>query len=729
MLAMKLFCYHPRFLVKALIAVSIIFSTIAEASTAEIYRRAQSGDVVAMREMGRRAFYGTRDVKRNYHHALQWFEKAAEEDDAIAMLYLGDLYRLGKGAPKDVARALEYYVSADENGAKKAKEHALKLPFRTIENQVEEWAEEGDEMCLAYLLEGYIQGKHGVGKDLEKAQEYYPAYERRNADKAKKLLEGLSEDEKALLSSRHRKEKEEARLKAQREEEARKLAESKAQREREQAEREAKDKHERAEREAREKAFEAKRELERAITSNNVDKAQSLVESGVKIDSSDAADALINATSRELSPELLRLVQNLGVNLSNVRRGDDSLLHIAVKSNKAENLKVLLAAKLNPDISDGDGYSALHYAVRKHDNESAKNLVQILLESGATPNIKAKDGCTPLIAAVREGCYEGARLLLQAGVSPNQTDDNLMITVFSHINNDALRLKFTKLLLKHGAKPDEANSNGFTPLALAVEAENHECINELLKHGADVHWKLPTTGITLLHFAAVHAQNASIIKQLVDAGADVNAQLIQAPKANTSGPYKGMLKSGNTPLHCALSLNDEENRRAIANTLIDCGAKLDIPNHSGETPLMLAAGHGDYLLTRKIEEALEKQDMEENIIKYGGIGLGVVIILIMMNAVKRKKPVSPAPVASPSPAQSQVAPKKIKRKVKSTAAPKTEETVFFIMTADGSQEGPFSTTELRKRVAAGITAPDALAWKEGMPEWLPIAEILAQYKA
>lgn len=729
---MKLF-YYPPFLVKALIAVSILFSTIVEATTAEIYRRAQSGDVVAMREMGRRAFYGTRDVKRNYHHALQWFEKAAEEDDAIAKLYLGDLYRLGKGAPKDVVRALEYYVSADENGAQKAKEHALKLPFRTIENQVGEWAEKGDEMCLAYLLEGYIQGKHGVGKDLEKAQEYYPAYERRNADKAKKLLEGLSEDEKALLSSRHRREKQEAQLKAQREEEARKLAESKALREREQAEREAKAKHERAEREAREKAFEAKRELERAITSNNVDKAQSLVESGVKIDSSDAADALKDATSRELSPELLRLVQTLGVNLSNVRRGDDSLLHIAVKANKAENLKVLLAAKLNPDISDGDGYSALHYAVLKHDNESAKNLVQILLNGGANPNLKANNGCTPLITAVREGCFESAQILLKAGVSPNQVDNGvkapLLLAVFHHRIDGAQQLKFTKLLLKHGAKPNECDSRGLPPLFGAVIQENHECISELLKHGADIHWEHPTFGVTLLHCAVANAQNASITKQLVNAGADVNAQLLQAPPGNTSGPLKGMLKSGNTPLHCALSLNDEENRRAITNTLIDCGAKLDIPNHSGETPLMLAAGHGDYLLTLKIEEALEKQKMEEDIIKYGGIGLGIVIILTILNTVNRKKTVSPAPVASSAPAQSQVTPKKIKRKVKHTAPPKAEETGFFIMTADGSQEGPLSITELRKRVTAGIDAPDALVWREGMSEWLPITEVLAQYEA
>lgn len=523
MLSMKLFYYPHRFLVKALIAVSILFSTIVEASTAEIYRRAQSGDVVAMREMGRRAFYGTRDVKRNYRHALQWFEKAAEEDDAIAMLYLGDLYRLGKGAPKDAEQALEYYVSADENGAKKAKEHALKLPFRTIENQVEEWAEEGDEMCLLYLLEGYIQGKHGVGKDLEKAQEYYPAYERRNADKAKKLLEGLSEDEKALLSSRHRREKQEAQLKAQREEEARKLAESEAQREREQE----------TQKEALAKYPSILLEFQQAVKKGEYWKFEEYLEKGVQVDhpivndKGEIEDNAYTPLSYSLTHgnyEGAKILIKHGANINLHSSRSENPIWLRVMRNKnthkiqpdpaglSQFFLWLLDNDIHIEPSIESKITLMHCASIYGEYE----IMGKLLSKGVNIDVQKKDGVTPALDVtvrlmlVIEGYnksieyakhyFASLSALLKAGADPNIFatfnigDDQYTRSVFTHAllsrahyyNSSQNVRDVIIMIMQHGGNPAIRNPKGLNvleELLIEYESKNHET-GILFSHGA-----------------------------------------------------------------------------------------------------------------------------------------------------------------------------------------------------------------------------------------------------
>jgi hypothetical protein len=47
------------------------------------------------------------------------------------------------------------------------------------------------------------------------------------------------------------------------------------------------------------------------------------------------------------------------------------------------------------------------------------------------------------------------------------------------------------------------------------------------------------------------------------------------------------------------------------------------------------------------------------------------------------------------------------------------ERVWFVILA-GKKEGPFSISQLLR--FEGIT-PDTLAWKEGMPKWVPIREV------
>ena len=44
---------------------------------------------------------------------------------------------------------------------------------------------------------------------------------------------------------------------------------------------------------------------------------------------------------------------------------------------------------------------------------------------------------------------------------------------------------------------------------------------------------------------------------------------------------------------------------------------------------------------------------------------------------------------------------------------------------DGKKYGPYSEGDVRQWLADGTVAPDALAWREGMPEWVPLSHLLA----
>merc|ERR1712100_21540 len=79
--------------------------------------------------------------------------------------------------------------------------------------------------------------------------------------------------------------------------------------------------------------------------------------------------------------------------------------------------------------------------------------------------------------------------------------------------------EIAKLLLENGAKVNQADTEGRTPLNEAAEQGHTEITNLLLKKGADPNnIARKSDGSTPLHYAA----NAEIAKLLLDNGAKVN---------------------------------------------------------------------------------------------------------------------------------------------------------------------------------------------------------------
>jgi len=50
---------------------------------------------------------------------------------------------------------------------------------------------------------------------------------------------------------------------------------------------------------------------------------------------------------------------------------------------------------------------------------------------------------------------------------------------------------------------------------------------------------------------------------------------------------------------------------------------------------------------------------------------------------------------------------------------------MFHVAKGGRQEGPFTKSALRQLAVAGVVSSEDLAWREGMPEWMPLGRLMA----
>jgi uncharacterized protein len=180
-------------------------------------------------------------------------------------------------------------------------------------------------------------------------------------------------------------------------------------------------------------------------------------------------------------------------------------------------------------------------------------------------------GLTPLLFAAREGCLECARALVEGGAKIDLPDPKGVTALFLAIDN--FHFDLAKYLIEKGANPNKWDWWGRTPLYSAVDVNT-------VPHGGRP--DLPSTDKTT---------SLEIIDLLLKAGAWPNVQLKMLQPYRHIGDDRGcdsMLTTGVTPLLRAAKTLDTA---AIA-LLLEHGAKVDLPNEGGITPLMAAAGYG-----------------------------------------------------------------------------------------------------------------------------------------
>lgn len=342
---------------------------------------------------------------------------------------------------------------------------------------------------------------------------------------------------------------------------------------------------------------------------------------------------------------------------SNPRKREAALLGAAANGD-ANEIKMLLSKKTNPNCQDTDGNTPLHHAARNghldacklildaggnvhaiNTPDSAPNngwtslmvaaanddveIARFLLERGADANFKMQTGLTTLVQAVINENVEMIDILLGAGANINEVIPVNGLGAFG-IAVDNKYMGLAKHLLDKGAKPDFGNVETL-PLAVA-EWGDIELIQAIENRGGsiirdDIRGKIA--------FVAARNKDGEVLDYLLNHGADINDRndfaytpLILASLTNHPELVQRYLERGDdanakdADHETALSLAIEKDHTEVVALLRQHGAEeRGYPGLSDEKSMLRAAEDGalgTILNLRDMGVSLDTEDAKGN---------------------------------------------------------------------------------------------------------------------
>jgi ankyrin len=238
--------------------------------------------------------------------------------------------------------------------------------------------------------------------------------------------------------------------------------------------------------------------------------------------------------------------------------GNDLRLIDAIRSHDAAAVHALVKSRALVNATQGDGATALHWAVRYDDTDT----VDLLLRSGARANAANDVGVTPLYLAC--------------------TNRNAAIV---------------EKLLNAEADPNAALLNGETVLMNCARTGNAAALKSLVAAGAKVNVREPEHNQTALMWA-VAEKHPEGVRVLLDAGADVHARSLSYEQTVTSEVTQRLgreqlnytvVRGGSTPLLFGARSGDVDS----IGMLLAAGADVDDVLPDGTSALVLAAQSGN----------------------------------------------------------------------------------------------------------------------------------------
>ncbi len=235
----------------------------------------------------------------------------------------------------------------------------------------------------------------------------------------------------------------------------------------------------------------------------------------------------------------------------------DSPLIAAVRAGNADVVRSLLQRKVDVNASQGDGATALHWAVHLDDLATT----DLLLRAGAKANVADDTGVTPLYLS----CMHRHAAMVER-------------------------------LLAAGADPNIALLNGETPLMMCARAGDPASVKALLLKGAQVNAREQVHDQTALMWAASE-KRPDVVKLLLEVGAEINARSHPYPRTVTGEETQRagreelnytVIRGGSTALLFAAREGDVESARL----LLAAGANVNDKLPDGTTALIEAAYSG-----------------------------------------------------------------------------------------------------------------------------------------
>lgn len=276
------------------------------------------------------------------------------------------------------------------------------------------------------------------------------------------------------------------------------------------------------------------------------------------------------------------------VNAREARGGQTALMWAAANKSPAI-VRLLIDRGADVPARSNGGFTSLLFAAQQGNVESGG----ILLQAGADVNERSdKDRKTALIVATASGSEEFSMLLLDKGADPNLADESGFTALhYAALDRDGAGM--VRALLMHGARPNPrttrdsreyvyagVNLTGATPLFLAASLGHVETVRALVTGGADP-FLTTEKGTAPIHVASwggspyfrdwTEGEKKNLFdmtKLLVELGADVNSTGEHGWTALHGAAYKGV--------------------DAVVQFLVDHGARTDVFDEYGQTPLSIA---------------------------------------------------------------------------------------------------------------------------------------------
>ena len=251
------------------------------------------------------------------------------------------------------------------------------------------------------------------------------------------------------------------------------------------------------------------------------------------------------------------------------------------------------------------GWTPLMYAAR----QGATDAARALMEAGANANLTDPDGASALVIAIINAHFDLAAMLVEKGADPNVPDTSGMTALYAAVDMHTLGPMLSRpapkvtdkldaaalvpVLLKHGADPnarlkkpiigrhhdsgDASLGEGTTPLMRAARTLDVTVMRALLEGDAN-------PALTQKDYS-----NAAMIL-LNGRGAGDEAALLEALKlcVEQGLDIDAFNANGQTLLHLAVQRGAD----SIVRYLAESGAKLDMKNKQGRTPMDIALGVG-----------------------------------------------------------------------------------------------------------------------------------------
>ncbi|GLV36690.1 Ankyrin 2 [Carabus blaptoides fortunei] len=284
--------------------------------------------------------------------------------------------------------------------------------------------------------------------------------------------------------------------------------------------------------------------------------------------------------------DTLKLIFKYDKNVNQRNEYGWSPLRAAAEGGHENIMKFLLKNKASNTIEDETKTTQLHQAAASGNLE----ILRFHVDKAKDIDVKDIDGFTPLMDAVLYGHIESSRLLIQKGAKVNTRDEIDRRPLHYAVENDDAEM--VELLLKEKRVDlDAQDKYGLSPLHDSAIGGYDSIASLLISHGASVNIK-DKEHMTPLHWAA-HQKHCQVVRVLLQS-------------ENIILDEKNDLRQ--TALHCAAYSGSVE----IIDMLINKGCKPDARDANGKSLLHHAVSGEHYELVKTLLDRYPRSIKEIN---------------------------------------------------------------------------------------------------------------------